>query len=535
MDYFNLRELATAAWKDMQANGASKKILKESWHTGFGSALRHFGALGIETVNAAMLDDFVQAQRLNYENGAFSMWKWRYIRRCCEILKFYSATGSSKIGMRRPWYPPIQKPKKSIIFDTPAPAQFAIPDEIFVLVWKTERAMLQAGLSAKTVRSYVYEGLGIILRKHYDSGLEQYMEPLINNLVLDKRKAYEQGQISRAAYQNVRKAAALLMQMQKCGEISLSPLPSWGLREPCEEFQKMLQHFCCNAQHTGILADGTIKTARSAIRSFLFQLEDDGYTNFSSMSLTEISSAVTAVAMRYAGGLHSGIWSVRVFLRHLYQFHFTPVDYSHAIPAHVPIRKNHREGFHKDELLTLLSAPDTNLALGKRDFAIMLLAAQTGLRACDIVNLKRDNIDWRMGEIRLTQQKTGKPIVVPLTAECGNAIADYLLHARPSSNLPYVFLCHSGVKRPINARSASAMVTRYMRRCELDHVAPWRGFHSFRRTLGTKLVQEETPLDVVQQILGHTHMDSMQPYLSIDELGLRECAIGLISERKVGK
>ena len=273
--------------------------------------------------------------------------------------------------------------------------------------------MLQAGLSAKTVRSYVYEGLGIILRKHYDSGLEQYMEPLINNLVLDKRKAYEQGQISRAAYQNVRKAAALLMQMRKCGEISLSPLPSWGLREPCEEFQKMLQHFCCNAQHTGILADGTIKTARSAIRSFLFQLEDDGYTNFSSMSLTEISSAVTAVAMRYDGGLHSGIWSVRVFLRHLYQFHFTPVDYSHAIPAHVPIRKNHREGFHKDELLTLLSAPDTNLALGKRDFAIMLLAAQTGLRACDIVNLKRDNIDWRMGEIRLTQQKRENQLLCP--------------------------------------------------------------------------------------------------------------------------
>ena len=67
-----------------------------------------------------------------------------------------------------------------------------------------------------------------------------------------------------------------------------------------------------------------------------------------------------------------------------------------------------------------------------------------------------------------------------------------------------------------------------------SHAAPWRGFHSFRRTLGTKLVQEETPLDVVQQILGHSHMDSMQPYPCIDELGLRECAIGLISERKAG-
>lgn len=101
-----------------------------------------------------------------------------------------------------------------------------------------------------------------------------------------------------------------------------------------------------------------------------------------------------------------------------------------------------------------------------------MLTAQTGLRACDIVNLKRKNIDWRAMEIRIVQQKTGKPLTLPLEVESGNAIADYLLHGRPKSDLPYVFLCHTGSLRPLNSRSASAVVTRYMRRAKIDSGIP---------------------------------------------------------------
>lgn len=109
--------------------------------------------------------------------------------------------------------------------------------------------------------------------------------------------------------------------------------------------------------------------------------------------------------MRYKGGLHSAIFSVRVFLQHLYENHFTPENLSLAIPEMVARRTVFREGFSAVEIERLLDAPDVGTPIGKRDYAIMLLAAQTGLRACDIVNLKREDIDWRAREIRIVQQK----------------------------------------------------------------------------------------------------------------------------------
>ena len=163
-----------------------------------------------------------------------------------------------------------------------------------------------------------------------------------------------------------------------------------------------------------------------------------------------------------------------------------------------------------------------------------LLAAQTGLRAVDIANLKRQNILWRANEIQIIQHKTGKPLILPLEVESGNAVAEYLLHGRPACDLPYVFLCHSGVLRPINNRSVSAIATKHMKLAGIVSAIPRRGFHSFRRAFGTRLLQNEVPLDVLRQLLGHSHMDSVRPYLSVDELGLKSCSLHLIPTGKAG-
>lgn len=296
----------------------------------------------------------------------------------------------------------------------------------------------------------------------------------------------------------------------------------------------MLEDFCDNANRTGILAGSTVKTARSAIRTFFFELEARGWQSFDGITLAEVSSTITYMAMRYNGGLHSAIFSVRVFLRHLYENHFTLENLSLAVPEMVARRTIFREGFSAVEIERLLDAPDVETPIGKRDYAIMLLAAQTGLRACDIVNLKREDIDWRAREIRIVQQKTGKPLSLPLEPESGNAIADYLLNARPESDLPYIFLCHVGILRPINNRSASAIVTKYLRRSEIVSTIPRRGFHSFRRSFGTRLLQNEIPLELLRQLLGHSKIDSAKPYLSVDELGLKNCALGLVTRTKAG-
>ncbi len=134
-----------------------------------------------------------------------------------------------------------------------------------------------------------------------------------------------------------------------------------------------------------------------------------------------------------------------------------------TLPEFVCPRKNFREGFSDDELERLLSQPDITSAVGKRDYAMMVLAVQSGLRSCDIIRLTFDCINWRTREIRVVQHKTGQPIVIPLEPETGNAIADYLLNGRPKSSLPQIFLCHVGAVRALKSRTGSAIVSKYMK------------------------------------------------------------------------
>jgi integrase len=140
-----------------------------------------------------------------------------------------------------------------------------------------------------------------------------------------------------------------------------------------------------------------------------------------------------------------------VFFRFLFESDTTQVDLSLAIPQLVAPSRTVREGFSIEEVRKLLDVPDRKTSTGCRDYAMMILAAKTGLRGVDVIQLKRENIDWRRNEIRIMQEKTDKRLCLPLDPDVGNAIADYLLHHRPISSLPYVFLC---ANRPVRAFGA---------------------------------------------------------------------------------
>jgi site-specific recombinase XerD len=442
--------------------------------------------------------------------------------------------GTENISVLRPWEPALGKPRQSVWIDVPTPEQISDPDDIFSLVWRTTQELLKSGLSKSSVRHYANEGLTVALRKHSRLGLEHYSESLVTEMVSEIRIRYEKGQAPRTSYQNLRKASFLLSEMRQTGKITLSPVPAWGQREPTEAFARMLRHFCDHANRTGVLAKGTVKTAKSAIRLFFFEMESFGFESFGGVTPADIGEGITSMAKRYAGGFHSAIFCIRVFLKHLHENGFTSEDLSLAVPETVARKTVFREGFTADEIRRLLETPNVETTIGKRDYAIMILAAQTGLRACDVVNLKHENIDWRAKEIRIMQQKTGKPLSLPLEPESGNAIADYLLNARPKSNLPYIFLCNVGVSRPIDNRSASAIVTKYLKQAKIVSPIRRRGFHSFRRSFGTRLLRSETPLELLRQLLGHSRTDSAKPYLSVDEQGLKSCALGLSINEKAG-
>jgi len=530
----NIRELMEKVLQKMECSGAKPKMLRNYRTTGFGGLVRHCERISQPQYAEETIDCFVKLTRADFESGNISNHTWTLVRRGCELLKHYYKTGAIEMDDLRPWDPVLRRPRQSVELDTPTPAQLADPDNIFALSWRVRQELHKKGLTTKTIRHYTNEGLSVIIRQHNARGTECYNESITAEMVAERRGKYEHGLTARSSYQNLRKASFLLSEMHRTGEITLSQVPDWGQREPSPEFASLLQHFCENANRTGIIAQSTIKTARSAIRIFFFELEARGKQSFDGITLAEISNIITHVAKRYTGGLHSAIFCVRIFLKHLFESNLTSENLSLAVPEMTARRKIFREGFTDDEIRCLLEYPDTETAIGKRDHAIMLLAAQTGLRACDVVNLKRGDIDWRAKEIRIVQQKTGKPLSLPLAPESGNAIADYLLNARPKSDLSYIFLCHTGMLRPINNRSASAIVTKHLRRAEIFSSIPRRGFHSFRRSFGTRLLKSEISLELLRQLLGHSKIDSAKPYLSVDEQGLKSCALGLVAIGKVG-
>jgi len=227
------------------------------------------------------------------------------------------------------------------------------------------------------------------------------------------------------------------------------------------------------------------------------------------------------------------LFCVRIFLRYLHSSGTTDKDLSIAVPELVAPQKVIREGFSSEVIEKLLASADKATAIGKRDYAIMLLGKQTGLRACDVTNLRRANIDWRLFEIRIVQVKTGVPLTLPLPVESGNAIADYLLHARPESDSPYIFLSKDNPHRPL--KNVCMIMSKHIKKAGVaDSIAPRSGFHSFRRAYGRQLLEVETPLDMLGELLGQLAMDSAKPYIATDEPGLKHCALGLVDTKKAG-
>ncbi len=161
-----------------------------------------------------------------------------------------------------------------------------------------------------------------------------------------------------------------------------------------------------------------------------------------------------------------------------------------------------------------------------RDAAITLLSLTTGLRACDIRNLRLQDIHWREATIGLVQQKTGNPLTLPLPPLVLAKLAQYVLEGRPTSDVHEVFL---RLKAPHVAladhASIYAIVNKVFRTSGVEDVKV--GTRSLRYNAASKLLQAGTALPTISAILGHAHSDSTNVYLSVDTERLRSCVLPL--------
>ena len=163
-----------------------------------------------------------------------------------------------------------------------------------------------------------------------------------------------------------------------------------------------------------------------------------------------------------------------------------------------------------------------------RDRAVGTLALYTGLRCCDIAGLTVGDIDWENDRLYITQQKTGVPLELPLTATVGNAIYDYLSCERPVNDSDYIFISNNRPYGRLKNRSLGNISNKIMDAADIrKSPGDRRGFHIFRHHLATEMLGNDIPQPVISRVTGQTSPDSLEAYLSADFKHLKECALSI--------
>lgn len=229
--------------------------------------------------------------------------------------------------------------------------------------------------------------------------------------------------------------------------------------------------------------------------------------------------------------IEQNVCGIRHFLRYIYSESLIPENYAERIHM-PPISKSAKipSAWDADELKAMISAIDRNNPIGKRDYAMIVLACVLGLRIGDIKNLRFSNLNWEEKKVSIIQHKTHKPLTLPIPDAVGWAVIDYIKNGRPSYyESDRVFLKHMPPFDPIGENNhMEQLIVRYMRKAGIDRRGRKRsGFHSLRHSAGSMLLEMGTPLPVITNILGHSDPDITAVYLKIDIKKLAECILPL--------
>jgi len=181
--------------------------------------------------------------------------------------------------------------------------------------------------------------------------------------------------------------------------------------------------------------------------------------------------------------------------------------------------------YSPEEVEAMLDALGTT-AIDVRNKAMLLLGYDSGLRAGDIIKLTLDDIDWSKGEVAIVQGKTAEPLWLPIHPTTMNAVADYILKARPMSEYRTVFLTVARPYRPLaSGSSLSVMMAELSKKVGIELV-PGRAFHGVRRSFAINLAEADVPLETISQMLGHKDFSTDRQYLTFNRTQTSMCAMG---------
>jgi integrase/recombinase XerD len=302
---------------------------------------------------------------------------------------------------------------------------------------------------------------------------------------------------------------------------SVQAVPPQGRPDPATPLEALLAVYRQYLEGERGLSASTIRHYLRYARVFLSGFPGPLAQTLQELSAGQVSGYVLEQARRRQGAPDMvRLPALRSLLRYLHAAGYVPLPLDEAVPAGRAWRPGLPRAVPADHLRAVLASCDRDSAGGRRDYAIVLAMTRLALRGGEVAWLRLADVGWRSGELTI-YGKGGRADILPLPADVGEAMADYLLHARPATTSAQLFVT---VKAPFTGLAVSSVTQVVARACARAGV-PRFGPHRIRHAAACGLLSAGASMEEIGQLLRHAQQRTTAIYAKVDQARLAELAM----------
>lgn len=360
-----------------------------------------------------------------------------------------------------------------------------------------------------------------------DGFSERLIEAFLSSPVNCSKKWARQEQVHR------QRCIRLLSSLAQTGTVDWGRQGSRSISEELksETFQSELERFIRFLEQEGF-SPNTIGGYKRIVTYFLLFCQKGGYGQLSDIRTDDVSTFIVSI---YKDGRYrpTTIGSSLSGLRRFLSGNDRTTYFRLEIPMHLPREMKIMEVYNDKEFAAIESLLSSGM-LPKRDTAVCRLLLETWLRGIDVCSLRLKDIDWEKDTVSIIQLKTKKPLVLPLRASYGNAIADYILNERSKSGSDYVFLKSMAPFGQLGTGSVYETLKKLEEQAGINKEGRAAGSRMTRHHAASSMLRAGIPMSDISAALGHRDPNIVSVYLSTDARSLAACTLPLPPVRKGG-
>lgn len=284
-------------------------------------------------------------------------------------------------------------------------------------------------------------------------------------------------------------------------------------------FPKLLQSFVfeCRAKN---LSDRTIEFYEENMIIMQKTFEEQNQ-DFDVLAMTNRDIKHHYIGYMLGKGLASNtvngrIKTCKAFFKFLYEEGYIKHKLADELRL-IKAEKKMIQTFTKEQLLALLNQPNRHTFTGFRDYTIMMVMLETGMRIGEMLNLKIGDLFLKEMQIRIVRGKGGKARRVPIQKTCVKVLKQYLVE-RGDVETDWLFVNVEGTA--LHTRTIQENIQEYGKLADISgvRVSP----HTFRHTMAKFYILNGGDVFTLQQILGHSTLDMVRYYVELFSKDIRE-------------